>query len=578
MKKNALMILGIYLLLTLVTAAAMGEFSLKHTTFFLVDAIMVVGVAALYKDKYKYYKGLSMILVVLGSIFLIRALTPTVLRIWEVITYFSFIVALANLVLIVITLIPKQVLKRCLGIPLMVIIFFPIAVCWGYYFSEYSWMNVEAVMAIMQSNTAEALGYIQDRTGIGGYLATIFYLLLAVVCGLQASKLEFKSGKKAIYVAITVFTILNVVLLIRATKSNFFTNIYVEAKQHQANYKQFEREREIRKNMLATTLDLERSGDSGIYVLVIGESQNKTHMSAYDYAYPTTPVLDELKASSQSIFFKNAFSCYVHTVEALTYALTAKNQYNDYQLDKSVSLLEIAEAAGFKTVWISNQIKLGIWSTPISVIADEADQQIWLNEHSSDSFDSSYFDEEVINRLDTIKTSEKMLIVLHIMGNHFPYRDRYPASFHKFTGNGKISEYDNSMYYNDYVMGKLLEKLKNMPNFKAMIYFSDHADGINYNEGHDSSRFIFDMTYVPFYMYFSNDYIEKHPDIIATLRKSSDAYFTNDLIFNTVLGVMDIREKNIYEPKNDLTDTQYDNNLNRFMTLYGQRHISEDVK
>ena len=41
---------------------------------------------------------------------------------------------------------------------------------------------------------------------------------------------------------------------------------------------------------------------------------------------------------------------------------------------------------------------------------------------------------------------------------------------------------------------------------------------------------------------------------------------------------MDIREKNIYEPKNDLTDTQYDNNLNRFMTLYGQRHISEDVK
>lgn len=578
MKNNALKIFGIYLLLTLVTTFAMRDFSPIHTILLLVDSIMLVVGAALYRDEYQYYKVFSLVIAVLGSIFLIRALTPTLLRIWEVTAYLSFIFALTNLILIVIALLPKHIFKRGLGIPLMLVIFFPIAVCWGYYFSEYSWMNVEAVMAIMQSNIAESIGYIKEHTGIGGYIATIVYLLLAVICCLQAARLELKSGKKTFYCGIGLFVILNTILLIRSTQHNFLTTIYVEVKQYQANYDQFEREREIRKSMLASSLDLERSGNPGVYVLVIGESQNKTHMSAYGYVHPTTPVLDDLETSSQAIFFQNAFSCHVQTVPALTYALTAKNQYNDYPLDKSVSLLEIAEAAGFNTVWISNQVKLGAWGTPTAVIADEADQQIWLNEHATDTLDASYFDEEVVNRLDSIQTSDKMLIILHFMGSHSPYRDRYPANFDRFKGDDKVSEYDNSIYYNDYVMGKLLEKLKNMPNFKAMIYFSDHSEGINYGEGHHPSTFIYDMAYIPFYMYFSSDYIDHHNDVYVGLRNYTDAYFTNDLIFNTVLGIMDIREKNIYEPNNDLTSTKYDKNRNRFMTMHGQRRIAEDVK
>lgn len=81
------------------------------------------------------------------------------------------------------------------------------------------------------------------------------------------------------------------------------------------------------------------------------------------------------------LLFDNAYSCHSHTVPVLTYALTAKNQYNTLPLEQAASIIEIAQAADFHTVWISNQVKYGAWDTPVSVIADQSQTQYWLNGH-----------------------------------------------------------------------------------------------------------------------------------------------------------------------------------------------------
>ena len=75
---------------------------------------------------------------------------------------------------------------------------------------------------------------------------------------------------------------------------------------------------------------------------------------------------------------------------------------------------------------------------------------------------------------------------------------------------------------------------------------------------------------------FSDAYIQEHGDRFEQLSKERQSCFTDDLIFNALMGIMGIHEPQLYEPQNDLTSKSYDSDLNRFVTLYGKRHISED--
>ncbi len=83
----------------------------------------------------------------------------------------------------------------------------------------------------------------------------------------------------------------------------------------------------------------------------------------------------------------------------LTYALTAKNQYNTLPLEQAASIIEIAQAADFHTVWISNQVKYGAWDTPVSVIADQSQTQYWLNGHLGETTQTTHFDLSLVDVL-----------------------------------------------------------------------------------------------------------------------------------------------------------------------------------
>ena len=346
---------------------------------------------------------------------------------------------------------------------------------------------------------------------------------------------------------------------------------------YQKNYNEYARQKEIRKQNLSHILLQNQTGKKGIYLLVIGESQNPLRMSAYGYKLKTTPWLDAMKNDPNLLFFQHAYACQVQTVPALTYALTAKNQYNSVKLEQAVSLIDVAKAAGYQTVWLSNQVRFGGWGTPVTVIAEEADQKIWINSHQGNTLDTEYYDGELINRLQDIKRSDKMLIVVHLMGNHISYHSRYPAEFDRFKDEGKRSEYDNSILYNDYVMQQLIDKVSHWPEFQGLLYFSDHGESVEQELGHNPDKFIFEMAYIPMYMYFSPEYVKANEKTVQVLRAARTQYFTNDLIFGTMLGIMDIRDAAFYEAENDLSSPAYNGDVNRLKTLFGKRSIAEDV-
>lgn len=116
--------------------------------------------------------------------------------------------------------------------------------------------------------------------------------------------------------------------------------------------------------------------------------------------------------------------------------MSEKNQYNEKKIDDSLPIIEVAEAAGYKTVWLSNQVCYGAWDNPVSVIGSGADQQIWINNHM-DSFDMDVYDGNLVDCPDEIEYAENTLIVVHLIGRCLSYSDRWPKELSKFSGNDR---------------------------------------------------------------------------------------------------------------------------------------------
>ena len=72
-----------------------------------------------------------------------------------------------------------------------------------------------------------------------------------------------------------------------------------------------------------------------------------------------------MQGTPDCLLFQHAYATFVATLPALSYALTAQNQYEETDAEDATTLIEAAKAAGFHTIYLSNQGKLGLYSTPL---------------------------------------------------------------------------------------------------------------------------------------------------------------------------------------------------------------------
>lgn len=108
---------------------------------------------------------------------------------------------------------------------------------------------------------------------------------------------------------------------------------------------------------------------------------------------------------------------------ALSRALTAANQYSTLKLAQAPSILEIANASGYETWWFSNQNQFGVWDTPTTIIANQAERKNWINTSIGETIRSPFFDIELVNLVNKIPDSpKKKLVILHTLGCHSNYR------------------------------------------------------------------------------------------------------------------------------------------------------------
>ena len=505
----------VYCILMLFACGISGDYTLKHSNGIILSAVGIALASRVYIERKVYFCQISLLFLLANSIFLIKLVLGNFIGLSSVKNYANFSIALLNLALLLPMLFEKHVIRSVLRFIFLAVILLPVFFILGYYSVTSTVFAPDTLLAIAQPNIQEAIEYAKDNFSC----KTIFLIILA---NASVFFVAIKNTQKILWNKYNLFLVLFCITAclvgVYKYRDNIITDIPKQASKTLAQYKNFSKERTDRKDNMSKLL-LSHKPEAGVYVLVIGESQNRAHMQAYNYHRATTPWLDSMKNDKNMLLFTKAYSCHTHTVPTLLYALTAKNQYNNIAVKNAVSVLEVAEAAGFETVWLSNQVKYSAWDTPVTSIASEANQQKWINSTLGESTNTDYFDGKLIEELEKIKITDKMLIVMHLMGNHGSYEQRYPKAFEKYDGKNTIDKYDNSIIYNDYVMSQVYKRARKIPNFKGLVYCSDHAEAIDKNLSHDAAQFDFDMTHIPLYIYLSDSYIQNNSAKYKSLEK-----------------------------------------------------------
>jgi hypothetical protein len=297
-------------------------------------------------------------------------------------------------------------------------------------------------------------------------------------------------------------------------------------------------------------------------------------MSAYGYARLTTPNEDKKIAGGEVLRFTQAYSNHTHSNPTLSFMLTSANQYNAKKWESAVSIFNITSATGAKTTWLSNHRMLGGWSNHITVLAKEADRVETINRKIGRGNASTSYDEELLPLLAaSIEENPNQAAFLHFYNSHVDYCQRYPQNFDSLDGDiasyqfgrratnrrtsgRNLNCYDSTILYTDQLLGTLWSQFENSPQPTIVSYIADHADEVFDTKAHNSVIFDYEMTDIPLLIWANTAWKKQHATQWEALVSNQEKVFTNDLYFETVLGLMGISSPEI-QISEDLSSSSY---------------------
>lgn len=226
-------------------------------------------------------------------------------------------------------------------------------------------------------------------------------------------------------------------------------------------------------------------------VVLIGESARKQNMSIYGYPRNTTPQM--IKEKGNMFLFENAVSPASYTNQAVPLSLSnirfdsyAKNDFTTL----NNNIVSVGKNFNYSSYWITHSI-----SPEVKLLGNDVEEMI---------ITSASDDAELISHLINLSKSKKnikTLFVLHFLGSHPDAKHNYPSSHAIFTQNNSIDEYDNSIAYTDYLLGKVFDLFRNTNT--AIVYYSDHGQEFkNQKFYHSQSQ---SANQVPLWIWYGNE-------------------------------------------------------------------------
>ncbi len=328
-------------------------------------------------------------------------------------------------------------------------------------------------------------------------------------------------------------------------------------------------------------------------VMILGESTSRHHLGLYGYYRDTTPRLNALK--NELFVFQDVISPHSHTNLAMKKMLTFKNNDNAGEWYEYPTLLNCLDDAGFQTYWISNQEPYGLWANTTTALANQAHVRIFNSWRASDSDLKIPYDTALLKYLDNVLETDPnpvKFIVLHLMGNHVNYKDRYPPEFNRFDGSTVsdesrefltpskkqiISEYDNAVLMSDHVVSEVIERLRSLSEPTCVLFLSDHGEEV-YDQrnfcGHTESvgnRF---MIEIPFILWLSPAYRANYPEKTGMIQGNLDNPWMTDDLVHTVLDLADV-DFEMFDPGRSIVNAAFNPERRR---RYGEKDYDTDIR
>lgn len=481
--------------------------------------------------------------------------------------FFSWIICIVvGLALFIIDLFLKKKGEKIYLSILFLLSIAPNLIVWNYLWSSGLYMKRDMYWVIFNSHGSESKEYLSQFVPWQMIILGVIYILLGIFFIVKSRSSHSLSIKryKALFTVSVLVVLLSMILqyLSQAIPTfDFYKSRILFWRENLI----FEREKEIRRSIKMEVDCILPDSTDRVFVVFLGESTSSCHMSLYGYPRETTPLMDarrdELDVYTDVITPDN------HTFGVMQKVLTFANHKHPEYFKERGSVVEMFNAAGFETYWISNKAFITKWGGSYGVIADEA-------KHVFDLSLAKKTDEIVVPYLRKVLNDDvrgNKVIFIHVMGNHAMYKSRYPENFdrfdHKKTNDlsdldfrdekmkQTIDEYDNSILYGDYVFDLILKEVKAADKSSYILFFSDHGDEVYDTRdarGHLMSNVYPCQAQIPFVLWRSEKYKEEMPDIIID---TSRPYSIENVIYS--ISTLSGLEYGYYSPEESIFSSEY---------------------
>lgn len=385
-----------------------------------------------------------------------------------------------------------------------------------YYYLFKANISASSIFILLETNLAEAREFVEFYLNPFIVIIVISYLVLLITFLIKRpifSISKIYNYQKILYV-LGVLIPLGLMIFRGFQQYNFlYLSVssvfeYIEEQQKMQNY-------DIDKPLADIEgFKLQRQIDTATYVLVLGESTTRRRMGVYGYERNTTPFLSKIKP--ELWLYKDVISSHAHTIGALKDALTL----NSLSTEEDFSIIQLMNEAGFKTFWISNQRPIGQYESLVTLIATSSDKYLTKNTALDGAI--TPYDEVLIPEFKKAiqDSAAKKFIVVHPLGTHLLYSDRYPKDFEKFKGNSpskfdhqqahnRSNAYDNSILYHDHFLKQVFDQMMTLTIPSYVLYFSDHGEEVYEStdfSGHAEENPTKAMLEIPFFIWMNDSF------------------------------------------------------------------------
>jgi len=409
-------------------------------------------------------------------------------------------------------------------------------------------MTPEVILAVVNTNAREALELSRGYIIIYLIILMIMVLIYLYLVVTLPSRLP---DRKSLYISLAAAGAFLLLPLLQKDdesypekmKNSLFTTfpnsfIHDAAKVYQM-YREMKSNAEIRSRFQFQASQVNPPGLRQIYILIIGESSRAVQWGINGYYRNTSPKL--LKRTNLVSFSNTVAGGYV-TEYAVPQIISEATPDNFQLQNREKSIVSAFKEAGFKTYWMSNNLDYG----QIQMHAKEADEY-WFN-IDSHPMDMDMVDKELRRVLD--KNEHKVFIVIHTIGSHWSYFERYPPSYEIFKPvvknigvrhsdvakkNFLINSYDNSILYSDAIIDTVIAMAEKKDACSTVFFVADHGEDLlddsleKFTHGSDPpSKYV---ARVPLFIWYSDKFNEIFPEKIKWLRAHKDRKTGTENIF-----------------------------------------------